>query len=280
MQRKSVGLVTYLKSPKLTKGDQLLVKPLEKQGYVVSATPWNDKTINWEDFDILILRSCWNYHRKLTEFNEWLSSIEKKGITLWNPYKIVRWNIHKEYLLDLEQKGISIISTSILRQNSDLSLRNIFEETGYPELVIKPAVGASGKGVIRIKENEISAKQKIFTQMVNSQDYLIQPYMNEINDGELSLIFFNKNYSHCVLKHPSPQAFNPSQQVIDEARKIFACIPDTLLYTRIDGLIIKNKFVLMELELIEPMLFFEFSSGSAERFAKTFASLIISSHSN
>src|SRR4030042_2037048 len=102
---KTVGLITYCQSPELTPSDQLLVEPLKKLGFNPVAVPWDDENVNWSAFDVLIFRSCWNYHLQYKKFIEWLNHLEKLHIPVWNPIPIIKWNSNKIYLKDLEYKG-------------------------------------------------------------------------------------------------------------------------------------------------------------------------------
>ena len=106
MTQKKLGFVTYKKYPRLTQSDILLAKSLEVSDYHVQNVPWDDERTEWEEYDTLILRSCWNYHLQVDNFYSWLKKIEDAGIKLWNPYSIVRSNLNKTYLFDLERKGI------------------------------------------------------------------------------------------------------------------------------------------------------------------------------
>src|SRR5690242_9773011 len=112
--KQNIGFVTYTSSPNFTSSDNILRTSLETSDFQVKAVAWDDLSVNWSSFNTLVLRSCWNYHLKINEFNMWLDRIHVEKITLWNPCNVVRWNIHKSYLLELEQKGIPIIPTSLI----------------------------------------------------------------------------------------------------------------------------------------------------------------------
>lgn len=260
---KVVGFVTYTKEPELTASDRLLQKAFKDNHISVQAVPWDADEIEWSSFSALIIRSCWNYHQVPTKFFTWLEQISQLDILVWNPVEIVRWNSHKAYLLELEQQGIPIIPTSILKPNT--STESIFEETGYAEIIIKPSIGASSEGVKHLHKGE---KIQITTEM------LIQPYMKEITQGELSVVFFGDDYSHTVIKYPGKEAlYRPDQDIINQATEIVKKIPAKLLYARVDGIIVKGKFILMELELIEPHLFIDLYPQAADSFVRRFLSL-------
>ena len=268
MQSNLLGLVTCRQFPRLTASDSLLIKPLTSLGFQIKAVPWDDEKVRWEQFDTLILRSCWNYHLVPEKFLSWLDLIEKQGIKLWNPYKIVRWNINKKYLFDLKKKGIDIVPTKLINSGKTFDFKKNIHEFNTDDLIIKPVIGASAYGVKRISKNTK------FT--LPAGDYLVQPFLKEIYDGEYSLIFFNKKFSHAVIKIPNAKDFRtqpelggtekliqPDKKIIKQAQIILEKIDSPLLYARVDGLLINGKFILMELELIEPHLFLDLLPRSA-----------------
>jgi len=274
MIAKTIGLVTYKKSQPLTESDSLLTAPLAALGFKAEAVPWDDNHLNWSNYDTLILRSCWNYHLYPEKFLAWLAKIEKLNIKLWNPAKIVRWNINKKYLFDLEKKGFDVVPSKLINANAVLNFDEISQQFDCSELIIKPAIGASAYGLKRINK---TAKLRL-----PDSGFLIQPYLAEIKNGELSLLFFGNSYSHAVIKYPKKNGFltqielggtellyHPDPSIISCARKIVDSLSTPLLYARVDGILLKGKFTLMELELIEPHLFLDLYPQSAAFFAQT-----------
>lgn len=281
-----IAFVTYCKSLDLTPSDKLLVKPLESFGHQVVAAPWDNPEIDWRQFDVLILRSCWNYHLKIDKFLRWLDNVSQLGIKLWNPYQIVRWNIDKKYLFELEKKGIAIIPTKLIKKNSHEPLENFFRDLTCQELVIKPVIGAMAENIIKVNEVEAVSKQKKFRTFLKQTDYLIQPLMPEIYQGEISMVFLGKKFSHAAIKRPKQGEFRVnyrfggrfertdlSGDVIDQAKKIIDKVKGNLLYARVDGIVRNGKFLLMELELVEPHLFLDLYPPSALQFASKFENL-------
>ena len=93
--------------------DNLIVKPLSDLGWECEFVPWDSASINWDDFDAVIIRSTWDYQQKENLFFKTLQSIEASSAILYNSLDTVKWNIHKRYLLDLERENISIIPTRL-----------------------------------------------------------------------------------------------------------------------------------------------------------------------
>lgn len=277
---KTVVLVTYGKQPELLEGDKLLVEPFKKHGFKAFAIPWDKKDVAWEDFDLVILRSTWDYHLRTKEFLNWLDYLESRKVRLWNPVSIIRWNMNKKYLLDLEKVGVPIIPTFILNKETINNAKEIILSKGWKEIVVKPVYGASAYKIVKVKAQELDTLQ--------GDDVIIQPFMKEVNlEGEYSFIFFNKQYSHTVLKISKKNEFRsqrefggkelkiePNQKLISQAERILNKLNSLLLYARIDGLVIDGQLKLMELELIEPYLFFEKDKKSAEKFVNAAISFI------
>ncbi len=286
MTKQRVAFVTYSDDPSLSKSDKLLADHLRSQGFSVEATAWDSAEVNWELFDTLILRSCWNYHLHVDAFSEWLTIMEERQKKVWNPYDTIRWNLNKSYLLDLESKHIPIIPTTILPKGSTLSLENIFEEMNIDEIVLKPTIGASAHGVYKIHRNSQQAKEADIQTLLQQNDTIVQPFIPEVTKGELSLIFIGKHFSHAVLKKPprnefrtnrhfssEETLFRPDDDIIDQASKVLHQCSVDILYARVDGVIIQNRFTLMELELIEPHLFFDLYPQGVNLFTQRFLSL-------
>lgn len=271
---KTVALVTYGKQPDLLEGDKLLIEPFKKHGFKPLAVPWDKKGVSWENFDLVILRSAWDYHLRIPEFLNWLEHLESRKVNLWNPVNIIKWNMNKKYLLDLEKVGVPIIPTFILNKETINNAKEIILSKGWKEIVVKPVHGTSAYKIVKVKAQELNTLQ--------DNEVIIQPFMKEINSkGELSFIFFNKQYSHAVLKKPKKEEFRsqpefggvelevkPNSQLISQAQQMLDKIRSPLLYARIDCVNVNNQLQLMELELIEPYLFFEKDKKSAEKFVK------------
>jgi hypothetical protein len=235
-----------------------------------------------------VIRSCWNYHLHPEKFIQWIDQMEKQKVKMFNPLKIARWNLHKGYLKDLELKGVSLPETIWLNKGSEDSLSSIMNEKNWEKAVVKPAISATAFNTFLVSKDEVSQQQQKFEQLLAHADMLVQKFMTEVQEqGEWSLIFFDKKFSHAVIKQPAEKDFRvqndfggsathtqPPAFALAQAEKILNLIDEPLLYARVDGIVSENKFVLMELELIEPMLFLEKETGSAQTFAKAMIDFI------
>jgi glutathione synthase/RimK-type ligase-like ATP-grasp enzyme len=282
-----IGLLTCEKLPELTLADQQLIPELAKHNIIAKAVIWSDKTIDWNDFDYLIFRNTWDYFEKETEFNLWLDQIEKLGIKTLNAIEIIKQNKHKFYLREMEKKGISILPTIFIDKNTSLNLAEIIPKH-WEKAVIKPAFSAGSYLTTVFDVSDIEKTNDEYTKIAQEKELLLQEFIPEIQTlGETSFIFFNKKFSHAVNKKPIDGDFRvqsqfggkytliqPSQELIDKAQKVVNTFHDKLLYARVDGIVIDTELHLMEIECIEPDLYFDISEDALKRFVASIIELI------
>jgi glutathione synthase/RimK-type ligase-like ATP-grasp enzyme len=282
-----IGLLTCDKLPELTLADQQLIPELAKHNIIAKAVIWSDKTINWNDFDYLIFRNTWDYFEKETEFNLWLDQIEKLGIKTLNAIEIIKQNKHKFYLREMEKEGISILPTIFIDKTEHLNLVEIIPKN-WKKAVIKPAFSAGSYLTTVFETSDIEKTNDEYTKIAQEKELLLQEFIPEIQTlGETSFIFFNKKFSHAVNKKPVDGDFRvqsqfggkysliqPSQELIDKAQKVVNTFDAKLLYARVDGIVIDGELHLMEIECIEPDLYFDISEGALERFVASIVELI------
>ncbi|MBY0433241.1 MAG: hypothetical protein K2U26_03935 [Cyclobacteriaceae bacterium] len=276
-----IGLVTCEKEPDLPASERPLIDLFRAHGHVAQPVIWN-KTVRWNEFDLLIIRSLWDYHLYPKEFSTWLQQIEKLNIPTFNPIPTLRWNHHKFYLRELETKGIAIAPTIFIPKTNSLDLSEV-NKRNWRKAVIKPAVSASSFHTRAFEMSELPSVENDYRSLAQERDLLVQEFMPEVPvTGELSVILFNRIYSHTILKKARPGEFrvqseyggsatliDTDQLVIQAAKQILSLISGKLLYARIDGVMRNGKFVLMEAELIEPYLFFGLAPGSPEKFVRS-----------
>ncbi|MEL6306746.1 MAG: hypothetical protein AAFV98_02055 [Chloroflexota bacterium] len=288
---KSVALVTYSGRPELSPSDQTLLNPLKKRGIQVIPAIWNDTTIDWRQFDAVVLRSCWDYYKHAQAFRQWLTQLQDLSVPLYNTPKTVLWNMEKTYLRDLAQQGVKTIPT--IWADKPINLSETMETRAWEQIVLKPAMGASGYGIHVVAIADAHEKQALLDAMLQQGQVLIQPVIEEIQNGELSLIFFQDEFQYAIRKIPgadtifvnsayggSYTASNVDDDIVKVAQSVLTVAhehtgQDTFLYTRVDGIVVETDFVLMELELIEPGLFMDIVSADVpERFADAIDAVI------
>lgn len=262
----TIGLVTYNDLRTVPKSHIPLFEAGKRQGISIIPAPWDDPGIDWTHYDGLIAFCCWNYYQKYESFLSWLAHLESINISIINPIKTLRWNSHKQYLLDLEQRGVNIIPTILVKRGTTMDIDIWFEEFNSDHLVIKPAVSAGGNQIVHILRYHQGNKHQIAT-MLQKGDILIQPYVEEMRHREQSFIFLGNEYSHAIVKHHGrKKRYMPSDHERSELRHVLSIIPYDHVYARIDGTIVNDTFSVSEVELLEPDLYFSLNPKSADIF--------------
>jgi glutathione synthase/RimK-type ligase-like ATP-grasp enzyme len=280
----AVAFVTYRKSPKIASNDALCLNQFDTFGYAITACPWDDTLIDWNQFDAIIIRSCWDYHLRINEFKQWLNRLKIQNLKVFNPIDTVLWNSDKKYLFDLQKKGVPTPQTYLISNIKEIpiTITQLMNNSVFDHIVLKPVYGASSYQVWKYTIDEKDKISVKIQELLQNSPVLIQEYMPEIEtDGELSLVFFNRVFSHVVKRMPKIGEFRnspklgsveesiiPPDSIVNQAQNILNTVPGDILYARVDGIMRNNIFVLNELELIEPYLFFEFDKESPVRFAK------------
>ena len=262
--------------------EQLLKSALEKQGLTVEITYWNNPSYDWSKTKSVIFRTIWDYFEKFEEFFKWLDEI-KHQTQLINSYELVKWNIDKHYLKDLNENGINIVPTYFTKQHKQESLLDISNEMEWEDLVIKPAISAAAFQTFKILNDQINEKEELFQQLIKNKDMLVQPFFETISEfGEASLMIFDGKFSHAILKKAKKGDFRvqddfggtvhdylPSTEEVKFALKVIKACQSAPLYGRVDIIWDQEKNIyLSELEIIEPELWIRNYPKSAERIAK------------
>ncbi len=282
-----IALLTCKELPNLTKSDQLLIPELAKYNHHATAEIWDDDQINWNDFDLLIFRNTWDYFEKQTQFDIWLQQIEKSKIKTLNALSIINQNKHKFYLRDLQQQGITIIPTIFIPKTNQLQLDQLVPKH-WTKAVIKPAYSAGSFLTQVFDIQNINIINQEYQPIAAQKDLLLQEFMPQIqSEGETSFVFFDKQFSHAVNKKPVEGDFRiqsqfggkyslvaPSKKLIEKAQNIVNSFKDKLLYARVDGIIINDELFLMEVECLEPDLYFDLKPGATQAFVAAIEKLI------
>ena len=267
-------------APNVDDEDNLLTRYLREQGHHVEPRVWTNPAVNWLAYDVVVLKSPWDYFDRVQEFYAWLDRLEALGVRLLNPVGTVRWNADKKYLRDMEQAGIRIVPTRWLPQGSVFEAENLFEALNAEQLVVKPAVSGGAKNTFELSRAEAIRRTPELNELLRHEDFLAQPFQRQIQEqGEWSLIYLGGEYSHCVLKTPKAGDFRVQhylgggitpreapaylRQAADRIVREFAT---GCLYARVDGIEADGELLLMELELIEPFLYLASAEGSLARY--------------
>lgn len=263
-----VALVTCRRLPDLDPDDHPLRDELARRGHGVDAPVWDDPAVDWRAFDVAVLRSTWDYHLRRDDFLAWAGWAATRT-RLFNPFHLVRWNSHKAYLLELETKGAAVVPTEIALAGSRLDVHARMKAAGWERAVVKPAVGADSFGTVLATPDAIRAAQAHADAMLPERDLMLQPYFRSVEEpGERCLVHIAGRYSHAVRKRshfqggrhvgPEGRAVEAADDERAEADRVLRLAgAEDALYARVDlARDDDGRPCLMELELVEPTLFF------------------------
>jgi glutathione synthase/RimK-type ligase-like ATP-grasp enzyme len=280
--KKRLALITWSGLPQGAASERLMLPYLAMAGLETQIIDWRSSGFDFSQFDLLVLRSCWDYHLHGAEFTKWLRSAAGQVCVL-NELDTVLWNQNKFYLRELEQQGIEIAPTIFAMGGEAVGAAERLQISNWRKIVLKPAVSASAHKTWLMDGTTLPPDAELAQQMGGGA-FLIQKFIPEIQtQGEISFVYIGGVFSHAVLKRPaagdfrvqqehggSAELLRPDSALLDQANKIAATVARVRdsLYCRIDAIARAGKLVLMELELIEPELFLGLAEGAAERLAK------------
>ncbi len=293
-----LALATCAELPELDPDDVPLRKELEARGIATDVVVWDDPTVDWGTYADVVIRSTWDYTDRPVQFADWTTRVSSSS-RLHNPANVVRWNIDKTYLRDLERVGVPTVPTIWLDPERNFDARAI--HTRFPafgDFVVKPTVSAGSRDTGRYQADETPQRSQAIRHAKNllgvGRRVMIQRYLRAVDtEGETALVFVEGEFSHAVRKGPllrgpyregelsgalyREEEMTPrdaSDAELDVARQVIAALPQVLgldgplLYARVDLIPDDSGApVLLELELTEPSLFFAQAPGSVERYA-------------
>jgi glutathione synthase/RimK-type ligase-like ATP-grasp enzyme len=281
--KKHLALITYSGLPYGAESEQLMLPYLAAAGVETEIVDWRSTGCDFSQFDLIVLRSCWDYHLRTAEFIDWLQ-LTARAVPVLNPIETVLWNHNKFYLREVEALGIEMAPTIFVSADAAIAVADRLQIEIWRKIVVKPAVSASAHKTWLMDGAALPMQAELAAQQMDGEAFLIQQFIPEIEtQGEISFIYIDGAYSHAVLKRPavgdfrvqkehggSAELFHPSAALLDQANRIAATMPQVRdsLYCRIDAVVRDGRLVLMELELIEPELFLGLAEGAAERFAE------------
>jgi hypothetical protein len=264
--------------------DELAFEPLGALGWRVDSIPWQQPHVAWRDYDAVVIRSTWDYTETPDAFLSVLSDVERAGAPLFNPLRLVRWNLRKTYLLDLAARGIPVVPTLRRDRLCTEELGGLCDELGASDIVVKPVIGLNAEGAFRLAAGAGRDAIAPVAEHYADRELLAQPFVPAIStEGEFSLFYFNGEHSHTVLKTPQAGDFRVQEEHGGAIRAVQAeadllaagdaaltAVGEEPLYARADFVRAPDDagFWLMELELIEPSLYLRTDPGAPWRFAR------------
>lgn len=268
--------------------DQLVINALEEEGFSVERKAWDDPNFDWSITRYAIFRATWDYFDRYGEFFQWFQKAAKQT-QLINSEALIRWNIDKHYLKDLQANKVHIPKTLFIEAGETGNLKQAMLKAKKKlnfkgdYFVVKPCIAGGARHTYKFHEKEWERYDPIFKELVANEAMMLQEFQQRIvSDGEVSMMVFGGKYTHAILKIAKPgdfrvqddyggsvQEYQPSKEEIDFAEHTFGQCPEMPMYGRAD--IFRDndgKLALAELEIFEPELWFRFYPKAATLFAQ------------
>ncbi|MFG3017721.1 RimK family alpha-L-glutamate ligase [Streptomyces sp. NPDC048254] len=279
-----IALATYDPGAEPSKDQDLpvLLRALAAAGADAVARPWDAPGVQWGAFDLVVIRSTWDYSWRTEEFLPWLERVGK-ATRIANPAAVVRWNSDKRYLGDLAAAGVPVVPTRYLAPGDPVELPS------DRDFVVKPTFGAGARFAARYSPDEHGTAVRHLARMHGEGlTAMVQPYVAGIDvSGERALQFFGGRLLHASRKravltpgtaydadkvaHPDLARWDPTPAELALAERALAAVPEApeLLYARVDLVDgADGRPQVMELELVEPNLFLFLHPGSVDAVAE------------
>lgn len=285
MQVMRFAFLTCERFPQLWDDDQLAAEELRRRGHSVDCVIWNAPGVlaHLSGFDVVVMRNPWDWFHHREAFRAFLSALSSIRPRVVNDARTLIEFADKTYLTRLEAKGVAVVPTvQLAPEELNGALASTLSAKEWTRAVLKPAFTANAIGAQVFDASEVSDVLKRAAQvpLASGEKWLVQPFIPSIADGERSFIFFGGAFSHAVRKVPKAgdwrvqhdyggvaTAFVPGAEEVKQASELLALAAPGTVYARVDAVDIGGKLHLMELEVVEPELFFRHDPQSVVRFA-------------
>ncbi len=274
-----IAIATCQRLPEPDADEGVLLDALRAKGLEANLLAWDDGSAPFAGHDLVVLRSTWNYYEHADAFRAWIDRTSN-ATTLLNPAHVVHANIEKTYLRDLEARGIDVVPTAFAEHGDDLD--RLLKERRWDDekIVIKPVVSAGSFRTKSFTPNERAEARAFFAELTNERPAMVQPWMASVETyGERSLVWIAGDVTHAIRK--TPRFAGNDEQVSGEmpvtpderafATRVLARFASDILYARVDIVNDRGTLRVMELELIEPSLFFLQCPRALEKFVDEIA---------
>lgn len=261
--------------------DRLLTEALAAHGVSVQRVSWSRTDVDWSRFAMAVLRTTWDYFDRFTEFSAWLDRVPEHT-QLLNPPALVRWNMDKHYLRALEAQGVHTVPTVFVEQGSAVSLSELLRAHALDEAVIKPAVSGGARHTFRVSPSSAAAHEPGWAERLLHEAMLLQPLQRDVLErGETTVVVIDGRCTHALRKVAKPgdfrvqddhggtvHAHEPTPEEVAFAERAMAACQPRALYGRVDMVRDNDgRLAVMELEVVEPELWFRLAPAAAQRLA-------------
>ena len=260
----------------------LCIPHLEKLGWQVDWIPWRRPDVNWDSYDLVYTAATWDYPDNAVEFMQVIEAVAGSSASLVNPAELVRWNVTKTYLQDLQSRGIAIVPSQWYESFRKNDLASWFEKAASQTIIVKPVISANAANTFLLEEPVDAPTLTRLGSVFTDRAFMVQPFIESIrSEGEFSLFYIDGALSHAIQKIPKQGDFrvqeehggnivsaNPGAQLKTAGEAVIRLVKPAPVYARADFVRAADSgFLLMELELIEPSMYLRMDDGAAQRFA-------------
>lgn len=264
---------------------ELAIPPLEARGWRVTLVPWRSPAVEWDRYTAVYIGTPWDYPEDVPRFLDVLEQIDRSDAVLVNSLSLVRWNIAKTYLRDLEARGALIVPSLWPERLAPGQLTGFFRHFASDRLILKPVISTNATDTFLLDREDCAEAEPDLLRVFADRPLVVQPFLANVREeGEYSLFFFGLDCSHAIRKVPEPGDFRvqeehgaaivpatPDSALAAAAAGVMRLVEPTPVYARCDFLRDdEGHYRLMELELIEPSMYLRMHGGAAEAFAEAF----------
>lgn len=266
----------------------LAFAPLAELGWQAEWLPWRAAPADWNDWDAAYLAATWDYPDDTQGFLRVLESIDASRAVLVNDLELVRWNIPKTYLRDLETAGVPIVPSRWYRQFASCELSGLFDAFAADRLIVKPVVGTNANDTFLVGRSDVERSAAMLARVFESRAFIVQPFLAAVQtEGEFSLFYIGEGFTHGIRKVPRPTDYRVQEEhgasiepaelgdaliaAGERAVQAVSAVMPKPLYARCDFVRdASGTLCIMELELIEPSLYLRMHADAPRLFAEAF----------
>jgi glutathione synthase/RimK-type ligase-like ATP-grasp enzyme len=280
-----VALATCAELPDLDEDGPALLEALTRREVEGVPAVWTDDAVDWDAFDLVVVRSTWDYAEDYPHFLAWLDRLPR----VLNPASVLRWSTDKHYLLELAASGAPVVPSRFLAPGEAFS-------SPSSRVVVKPTISAGGRRSAAYEAEEADAAAEHVARLhAEGRSVIVQPYLEAVDEqGETGVVYLGGRYSHGFRKGPmlrpglgpgtalfleeEVEPRRPSPAELAVANRALAALPfphGELLYARVDLAPGEaGEPLVLEVELAEPSLYLSCGEGAADRFADAIAAAL------
>lgn len=264
---------------------EMAFPPMMSMGWTIDALPWRSKDVDWDRFDAVYIGTPWDYPEDPEHFMRILETVDRSSAILINDLALVQWTMPKTYLRDLEESGAAIVP-SIWSDDSGIDqLDDAFDRFGVDRIIVKPVISTNATDTYLLERRATTDMAAELQETFTDRPFVVQPFIDNIqSEGEYSLFYFNRQFSHAIQKTPKwgdfrvqeehgsvITAVDPEAALLTTADQVMQLIEPIPVYARADFVRGQDgRFLVMELELIEPSMYLRMNAEAPWRFAEAF----------